>query len=76
MLRNTWDIEQYAQHHISALTAEMHQRQQARQATHTSPGLLLHLRQRAGLALIQAGHALAGPEARRPDRPAAMRLAG
>ena len=65
MLRSSWDIEQYARHHISELTAEMQRRQQAQRAARKTPGLFFHLRQRAGLALIRAGQALAGTEARR-----------
>ena len=76
MLRNSWDTEQYARHHIDALTREMHHHHMARRAARETPSLLLLLRQRAGLALIRAGQMLAGPEPQRSNRPAAMRLAG
>lgn len=76
MLRSSWDIEQYARHHISELTAEMQHRQQAACVAPTPPGLFFQLRQRAGLALIRAGQALAEPEGRRTSRSASVRLAG
>ncbi len=76
MLRNSWDIEQYARHHISEITAEMQRRQQAKCVARNTPGLFSHLRQCAGLALIRAGQALAGIEARRANRPALARLSG
>lgn len=76
MLRSSWDVEQYARHHISELTAEMQRRQQAQRVARQAPDVFFHLRQRAGLALIRAGQALAGTEARRPGRTASVRLAG
>lgn len=76
MLRGPWDYEQYVRRHISDLTAEMHYRQRAQLAARTTPGVLCHLRQRAGLALIGAGQRLAGPAPRRPTRPASARLVG
>ena len=75
MLRSSWDFEQYARHHISELTAEMQHRQQVQRVAPTSPGVFVHLRQRIGLALIRAGQALAGTEARRTST-ATVRLAG
>lgn len=76
MLRNSWDIEQYARLHISELTAEMQRRKQVQRVARQAPGLLSHLRQRAGLSLIRAGQALAGTESLRPGRTASVRLAG
>lgn len=78
MLRTScpWDYEQYARLHISDLTAEMQHRQQAQRAAGATPVRLAQLRQRVGLALIRAGQALAGHEARPAHRPAPMRLAG